>query len=103
MCIANPNGTYDTKDECYKKGKSCTKYACKEDNCVEDNTNGRYESKVLCNVLCNKKEGRGEFCGNIQKYLFDYLDIDLECKARNKQDLNIFLLIAIIWIGILLF
>ena len=39
----------------------------------------------------------------IQKYIFDNIGFDLDCANSDTQNLNIFLLIAIIWIGVLLF
>ena len=66
---------------------------------------GIYYSKSSCEVLCDLGDvsKTKTFCENLQKHVFDYIDIDLNCKDKNQQNLNVVLLIVIIWIGILLF
>ena len=102
LCIPSTTGDYDTKAECYSKETDCNKYTCGDDDtCTKDNDDGKYESETTCNLLCNKDSGL--LCANIQEYIFDNIGFDLDCANSDKQNLNIFLLIAIIWIGVLLF
>ena len=77
-------------------------YTCDDKGqCVSDDS-GIYHSQDTCDVICGSDD-KGTFCGKLQKYVFSYLDFDLNCNDNSQQNLNIVLLIAIIWIGILLF
>ena len=75
-------------------------YKCEGGNCIPDK-DGIYYSKSSCEILCDLGDDK-TFCEKLQK-VFDYIDIDLNCKDKNQQNLNVVLLIVIIWIGILLF
>ena len=95
-------GPHTTLKKCVEdKKNACKPYTCKGNTCVSDD-DGIYHSRDACDVMCGVDD-KGTFCGNLQTYVFSYLDFDLNCKDKSQQNLNIVFLIVIIWIGILLF
>ena len=95
-------GTYTTQKECIKTNNKCKPYKCKgkDNTCVQDE-DGVYHSKDACDITCGLNDKT--LCSKLQPYSFSYLGIDLNCKDKSQQNLNIVFLIVIIWIGILLF
>ena len=100
----NDKGPYLTQKKCIEASNTCQPYKCTGtgDNktCSPDDS-GMYHSKTACDAMCVSDDKN--FCKKLQDYLFSYLDFDLNCTDKSQQNLNIVLLIAIIWIGILLF
>lgn len=100
------SGPYSSQKKCVdankaNKAKRCLPYKCEGGNCIQDK-DGIYYSKSSCEVLCDLGDNK-TFCDKLQTHVFDYIDIDLNCKDKSQQNLNVVLLIVIIWIGILLF
>ncbi len=100
-------GPYSSHKECVDQNiifNRCLPYKCDNGKCIQDK-DGIYYSNSSCEVLCEVGDDSKTktFCEKLQKHAFDYIDIDLNCKDKNQQNLNVVLLIVIIWIGILLF